>query len=198
MNRRIAGLVVGFVVAGVVSAHAQATFMPSYTAPYRGFEKSEFGVALSFPGGSVTGIEGFYRLGYQQFDFVARGGIATGNSNTEVVLGVEGRVGVIEQKESFPLDGAVIVGFGTVGFDNWNIPVGLSIGRVINIEDSDISLTPYVQPTAMLGFFNVGGTEFGFSLGLGLDVKLSSQFDARLSVGVGDVEGFSIAAVWVR
>ncbi len=202
MNRRIAGLVVGFVVAGVVSAHAQATFMPSFSAPYRAFEKSEFGAVLSFPGGSVTGIEGFYRVGYKQFDFGARGGIASGNSNTEVLLGVEGRVGVIEQKESFPLDGAVIVGFGTVGFDNWNIPAGLSIGRVINIEDSDISLTPYVQPTVMLGFLEGGAgtrtTEFGFSLGLGLDVKLSSQFDARLSVGVGDVEGFSIAAVWVR
>ena len=123
------------------------------------------------------------------------------------LLGVEGRVGVIEQKESFPLDGAVIVGFGTGGFDRWNIPVGLSIGRVINIEDSEISLTPYVQPTAMITFgsgstdfpFTLGsGTDFQFSLGLGLDVKLSSQFDARLSVGVGDVEGFSIAAVWVR
>ena len=197
MNRKIPCLVVGFVVAGVVSAQAQATFMPSYSAPYRAFEKSEFGVALSFPGGSITGIEGFYRLGHGKFDLSARGGIATGNSVTEATLGVEGRIGVIEQKESFPLDGAVVGGFGTVGFDRWNIPAGLSIGRVINIEDSDISLTPYVQPTVMLAFGS-GSTDFGFSLGLGLDVKLSRQFDARLSVGIGDIEGFSIAAVWLR
>ena len=53
MMRRIAGLVVGLVVAGVVSAHAQATFMPSFTSPYRAFEKSEFGAALSFPGSEL-------------------------------------------------------------------------------------------------------------------------------------------------
>ena len=51
MNRKIPCLVVGFVVAGVVSANAQATLMPSYNAPYRAFETHEFGATLSFPGG---------------------------------------------------------------------------------------------------------------------------------------------------
>ena len=197
MTRRIVGLVVGALAVGTVGAQAQTTFMPSYNAPYRAFEKSEFGAALSFPGSSITGIEGMYRFGYKTFDIGARGGVATGNGFTEALLGVEGRVGVLQHTEAFPLDGAVVAGFGTLGFDAWNIPAGLSIGRAIDIEDSNISLTPYVQPTVMLAFGN-GNTDFGFSLGLGLDVKLSSQFDARVSAGIGDVEGFSIAAVWVR
>ncbi len=197
MMRRITGLIVGFVVAGVVSAHAQVTLMPSYNAPHRAFEKHEFGGTLSFPGGSRTGIEGQYRLGYKSFDIGARGGVVTGNNNTSVILGVEGRVRVISHTESFPIDGAVIFGVGTREFDNFNFPAGLSLGRRIDLEDSNISITPYAQPTMFI-VTNTGGDNVLFGLGLGADFRLSSVFDVRASVGIGDVDGFSVSAVWVR
>ncbi|PYO36407.1 MAG: hypothetical protein DMD74_04385 [Gemmatimonadetes bacterium] len=55
----------------------------------------------------------------------------------------------------------------------------------------------YVQPT---GFFLAGNgsSDFQFALGLGVDLRLSRVFDARISAGLGDVRGVSIGAVWVH
>ena len=200
MTRKIVGFVAGFLVVGAVTAQAQVTLMPSYNAPYRAFEKHEFGGTLSFPGGSNTGIEGQYRLGYKSFDIGARGGVVTGNSNTTVILGIEGRVRVVAHTENFPLDGAIIFGVGTNEFDDFNFPIGLSLGRRIDLEDSNISITPYAQPTMFIVTGNgFGGTDnVGFGLGLGADFRLSSVFDVRASFGIGDVDGFSVSAVWVR
>ena len=197
MTCKIVGFVVGFLVVGVVTAHAQATLMPSYNAPYRAFEQHEFGGTLSFPGGSVTGLEGQYRFGYKQFDIGARGGIKTGKNNTSVILGVEGRVRVVSHTENFPLDGAVIFGVGTNEFNNFSFPGGISLGRRIDLKDSNISITPYAQPTVFI-VTNTGGDNVLFGLGLGADFRLSSVFDVRASFGVGDVDGFSVSAVWVR
>ncbi len=197
MNRRIVGFVVGMVVVGAGSVQAQATLTPSYHAPHRAFSQHEFGGTLSFPGNSLTGIEGQYRFGYKAFDIGARGGVVTGNGFTEVVLGVEARTRVITHTEQFPLDGAIVFGVGTIEFDNAVIPVGLSVGRRIDLEDSNISITPYAHPTLFI-ITNTGGDNVFFGLGLGADVRLSSVFDVRVSVGVGDVDGFAISAVWVR
>lgn len=197
MNRKIPCLVVGFVVAGVVSANAQATLMPSYNAPYRAFETHEFGATLSFPGGGITGIEGQYRFGFKQFDIGARGGVATGNGSTSAILGVEGRFRIISHTEGFPLDGAIIFGVGTTEFDNVQLPLGLSLGRRIDLEDSNISITPFAQPTIFI-VTNTGGDNVFFGFGLGADFRLSSVFDVRASFGIGDVDGFSVSAVWVH
>jgi hypothetical protein len=37
-----------------------------------------------------------------------------------------------------------------------------------------------------------------FAFGLGADFRLSRLFDARVSVGLGDIEGISVSAVWVH
>ena len=199
MTRKIVGFVAGFLVVGVVAAAAQVTLMPSYNAPYRAFEKHEFGGTLSFPGGSNTGIEGQYRLGYKSFDVGVRGGVVTGNGNTTVILGIEGRARVVAHTENFPLDGAIIFGVGTNEFDSFNFPLGLSLGRRIDLEDSNISITPYAQPTMFIVTnTGPGADNVFFGLGLGADFRLSSVFDVRASVGFGDVDGFSVSAVWVR
>ena len=104
---------------------------------------------------------------------------------------------VVAHTENFPLDGAVIFGVGTREFDNFNFPLGLSLGRRIDLEDSNISITPYAQPTMFI-VTNTGGDNVFFGLGLGADFRLSSVFDVRASVGLGDVDGFSVSAVWVR
>jgi hypothetical protein len=56
---------------------------------------------------------------------------------------------------------------------------------------------PYVQPTGTIVAGN-GNSDFFFSLGLGADFRLSPKFDARISAGLGDLEGVSLSAVWVH
>jgi hypothetical protein len=107
---------------------------------------------------------------------------------------------VVTHTDDFPLDGAVITGIGA-WFDGTStalIPIGFSLGRRLNVEDSQVSIVPYVEPVGLI--VTAGSDHFAFGLGLGADFKLSSRFDARLSVAFGDapLEGFSISAVWVN
>ena len=186
----------------VTTAAAQATGMPSYNAPYRAFKRSEIGVSLSFPEGGGTAFEGVYRRASGSFDLGFRGGVFDpgGGGNAVLLLGAEARQRVVTHTEDFPLDGALILGIGG-GFSSGNsdlvIPVGLSLGRRVDPKDSKISIVPYVQPT---GFFIAGNgnSDFFFSLGLGADFRLSPKFDARISAGLGDLEGVSISAVWLH
>ncbi|HZE93702.1 MAG TPA: hypothetical protein VEZ49_03265 [Gemmatimonadales bacterium] len=183
-------------------AAAQATGTPSYNAPYRAFRRSEFGAVLSFPNGGGTAFEGAYRVASGKFDLGFRGGIFTpgGSGNSHLLVGAEARERVVTHTEDFPLDGALIVGIGgefASGSSALIVPVGLSLGRRVDPRDSKISIVPYVQPT---GFFVAGSgtSDFLFALGLGADFRLSPRFDARISAGLGDLEGVSLSAVWVH
>jgi hypothetical protein len=186
------------------AAVAQATGTPSFNAPYRAFSQSEVGGVVSFPNGGGTALEGMYRFAFQQFDVGIRGGaFFPGNGFSNVFLvGAEGRERVISHTEQFPLDGAVVAGIGgrfVSGASALIIPFGLSLGRRLDVEGSQVSIVPYVQPTGFL-ISGSGSTNVKFDLGLGGDFRLSKVFDARVSIGVGDavVEGFSVAAVWVH
>jgi hypothetical protein len=181
---------------------AQATGVPSYNAPYRAFKRSEFGAVLSFPEGGGTAFEGVYRMASGTFDLGFRGGIFSpdGGGDSQLLLGAEARQRVVTHTEDFPLDGALILGIGgrfSSGNNGVIIPVGLSLGRRVDPKDSKISIVPYVQPT---GFFTAGNgsSDFLFALGLGADFRLSPKFDARISAGLGDLEGVSLGAVWVH
>ncbi len=183
-------------------AAAQATGLPSFNAPYRAFRRSEIGVVLSFPNGGGTAFEGAYRVSSGKFDLGFRGGIFTpgGNLNSQLLLGVEARERVVTHTENFPLDGALILGVGghfASGNSALIVPIGLSLGRRVDPRDSKISIVPYVQPT---GFLVAGDrpSDFLFDLGLGADFRLTPRFDARISAGLGDLEGVSISAVWVH
>ena len=189
--------------AGVVcDAAAQATGLPSFNAPYRAFTRSEIGVVLTFPDGGGTAFEGAYRVSHGKFDLGFRGGIFSpgGGGKSRLLLGAEARERVVTHTEDFPLDGALIVGVGgqfVSGSSFAVIPVGLSLGRRIDPKNSKVSIVPYVQPTGFLVAGN-GTSDFLFSLGLGADFRLTPRFDARISAGLGDVEGVSLSAVWVH
>ena len=193
-------------------AAGQTTGTPSFNAPYRAFTKHEFGGTLSFPKNANIGLEGQYRFGYQKFDLGFRGGfIDLGNgAPTDVVIGAEGRGRVFEHTENFPFDGAVIVGLGgsfiggrTVaginvgGSSTAIISGGLSLGRRVDPKDTQVSIVPYAEPVFFITSGN-GNTGTNFALGLGADFRLSKVFDARVSVGLGDVEGIAFSAVWVH
>ena len=189
-------------VGSAPSLLGQATGLPSYNAPYRAFTRSEFGAVLSFPEGGGTAFEAAYRMASGKFDLGFRGGILSpgGGGDSQLLVGAEARQRVVTHTEDFPLDGALILGIGgRFSSDNSGVivPVGLSLGRRIDPKDSKISIVPYVQPTGFLMAGN-GTSDFLFALGLGADFRLSPKFDARISAGLGDLEGVSLSAVWVH
>lgn len=180
---------------------AQATGTTTFNAPYRAFARSEFGVLVSFPNGGGTAFEGEYRLASGKLDIGFKGGVLdqSGAGNAVLLLGAEARQRVLTHTVDFPLDGAVVFGAGAnlvSGSSILILPVGLSLGRRIATE-SGVSIVPYVQPTL---FILAGDTQnhTQFALGLGIDFGFTPRFDARLSAGLGDVEGVSLGAVWVH
>lgn len=183
-------------------ALAQTTGTPSFNAPYRSFNRHEAGVVISFPNPG-TAFEGEYRFGYQNFDVGLRGGIYDpgGLSDAIVLLGVEGRQRVITHTEEFPLDGAIAVGLGmnlVSGFNTVIIPAGLSLGRRIELKNSPVTITPYGEPVLFITAGSNQSTEVNFAFGFGGDFRLSRAFDVRVSVGLGDIEGVSVGAVWIH
>jgi hypothetical protein len=155
-------------------------------------------VLLSFPDGASTAFEGVYRMSSRKFDLGFKAGILDAG-DAVLLIGTEARQRVITHNQDFPLDGALIVGIGgrfVSGNSFLIIPVGLSLGRRIDVENSNVSIVPYVQPTATL----VAGdnSDVAFTLGVGADFRLTRRFDARISAGLGDLEGVSIGAVWVH
>jgi hypothetical protein len=187
-------------------ALAQATGTPSYNAPYRAFTRSEFGAVLSFPSYDAgTAVEGVYRFASGQFDVGLKGGLffPDGGGDTEFLVGVEGRYRVLTHNADFPLDGALIFGGGLQlnAGTSFILPVGLSLGRRLQVENSQVSIVPYLQPTLFIVSVDTGvgrNTDAQFGLGIGGDFRLSRRFDARLSIGVGDLDGIAIGAVWIH
>ena len=201
MHRRLAGLVLGLVLAGATGAAAQATGTPTFNAPYRAFTRSEIGLLVSFPDPGGTAFEGAYRASSGKFDIGFKGGLwdPCGPCKTVLLAGVEARERVLTHTQDFPLDGALIVGLGgnfVSGGSVMILPVGLSLGRRLDMQGSQVSIVPYVQPTAFLTVD--GGSNVNFTLGLGADFRLSRAFDARISAGLGDLKGVSLSAVWVH
>ncbi len=185
-------------------AEAQATGLPSFNAPYRAFQRSEFGGILSFPNGGGWALEGAYRYASGALDIGLRAGFFDpgGGANTVVLAGAEGRERVITHTVDFPLDGALVFGLGADLVSRASIliiPVGLSLGRRVDPQGSTVSIVPYVQPTLA---FLAGDrpSDLIFAFGIGADFRLSRVFDARVSGGLGDhpLTGVSISAVWVH
>lgn len=201
MTRRILAVSCIVLLSGLASTlGAQATGTTTFNAPYRAFTTSEIGVLVSFPNGGGTAFEGAYRVASGRFDIGFKGGLFDpgGTAKTVLLLGTEARERVLTHSVDFPLDGSLILGIGgnfVSGNSALIIPVGLSLGRRIDTE-SGISIVPYGQPTMF--FIADGGSDVQFSLGLGADFRLSHVFDARVSAGLGDVEGVSLGAVWVH
>jgi hypothetical protein len=199
------GLLVAVVVA--LSANdltAQETGTPMFRAPYRAFTNHEYGVAFSDPGEGVNfALEGFYGYGRGSNDFGLRAGIADpdGPGDTRFLLGGDFRARVVSYSESFPLDGALTVGAGLNigdGDDLVYLPIGISLGRRFELEGSKTTFTPYVHPVVLPILGKTGGSDVGFSLGLGVDLRFSRAWAARVSGGIGDLEGVGIGLTYVQ
>src|SRR3954471_4696562 len=206
MRRRLCG---GFLVAALLALAAdglaaQETGTPMFKAPYRAFTNHEFGVAFSDPGEGVSfALEGFYSYGRGSNDFGLRAGIADpdGPGDTRFLLGGDFRTRILNYSESFPLDGALTVGAGINigdGDDLVYLPLGVTLGRRFELEGSKTTFTPYVHPTLLPVLGAAGGDDVGFALGLGVDLKFSEDWQARVSGSLGDLEGVGIGLAYMR
>jgi opacity protein-like surface antigen len=179
---------------------AQSTGTPVFAAPYRAFVKSEFAASISDPGAGMA-LEGSYKFGHKTWDIGFRAGFQdTDGGSTPILLGADGRTRVITHSESFPLDGALTLGVGAMLADGGNvmlIPAGLSLGRRLDLDGSEVSFVPYFQPLFHAAFAS-GNSDFGFSVGLGVDAKVSKQLDLRLSGAIGDYEGVGFTVAFLH
>ncbi|MEO8450098.1 MAG: hypothetical protein ABI647_09930 [Gemmatimonadota bacterium] len=179
---------------------AQSTGTPVYLSPYRSSTRYEFGASLSDPGAGQLAFEGFYRSGARKYDFGFRGGVADQGNTTAFLAGADFRLRVIDQSQSFPLDGSFTVGVGGRfgdGVSQAFIPFGISLGRRIDLEDSNVSFIPYVHP--VLGpTFGDRQSELLFGLGVGVDVNFNKKFELRVSGGLGDFDGVAISFAILR
>jgi len=181
---------------------AQSTATPVFLAPYRAFQRVEFGASLSDPGSGVA-LEGFYRFGEKKYDVGFRGGFADdGGSGTKFLAGVDFRTRVIDHSAEFPLDGAFTAGIGGRfgnGQSQAYIPLGVSLGRRVEVQDSEVEFTPYFHPVLVPTFGDDGsGSDLLFGLGLGVDVSFNKKFDVRVSGALGDYSGIGISFAFLR
>jgi hypothetical protein len=199
--RKVIPFVLAVVIVGSAGPlRAQTTGTPVFLAPYRAFDRIEFGASLSDPGQGFA-LEGFYRWGAKKYDFGFRGGFADADpGRTRFLVGVDFRTRVVDHSEDFPLDGAFTMGLGADfgdGITNVRIPVGISLGRRVQLEDSDIQFVPYLHP--VLGpVFGDSDTNLAFAVGLGVDVTFNRRFELRVSAALGDYEGVGISFAFLR
>jgi hypothetical protein len=179
---------------------AQSTGVPVFQAPYRAFHNNEVGISFTDPGPGYS-LEGSYRVGLgTRLDGGIRGGIQDGGRGikTSLLLGFDARMRVLDHSESFPLDGSLTLGLGlrdngaTTGY----LPIGFSMGRRILVEGSSTSLVAYVQPTITPMFADASGT--AFTMGFGVDLRVSPRLDLRFSGGIGDLDGVGFGVAFLH
>ena len=205
MRRNVCGGILALaLLAGVAgTSAAQETGTPIFKAPYRAFNTHELGASFSDPGEGVSfALEGFYRYGRGDNDFSIRGGFEdlNGSAGTRVLLGGDFRTQVLSYSEDIPVDGSLTVGFGANvgdGDDAYYVPVGISVGRRFDLENSNTTFVPYVHPV-IVPRFGGGDSDVDFALGLGVDIRFSESLAVRASGGLGDIEGVGISLAYIR
>lgn len=181
-------------------AAAQTTGTPVFLAPYKAFRSSEIAAYFSDPGPGWV-IEGMLRMGRGGGDIGFRAGLGdndigqpNGPSSTYFVAGVDFRARIVKQSEGFPLDGALTLGVGGIfgdGFTEGRIPIGISLGRRVDLEGTRTSFVPYFQPI-LTPIFGDSNDDVLFGIGLGVDIKFSTSVDFRIGAGLGDYDGISL------
>jgi len=198
---KFAVLVAFCAAAPVAEATAQTLGTPVFQAPYRAFQRLELGGTFSDPGRGIA-VEGHYRFASgPKYDFGLLAGLRDNDpGDSQLLLGGDFRTMILPHSEDFPLDGALTLGVGATlggGSSRVLIPVGLSLGRRIALEDSQVELTPYLHPVAAL-LFGDSNTDLIFGLGLGLNARLSRQFEIRVAGALGDYDGVSVGVSILR
>jgi hypothetical protein len=206
MRRNLVGLVAGLAFAALtaIPAMAQETGTPMYKAPYRGFSNYEFGFDLSFPEGTDFALEGFYQFANGPQDLGLRAGVLKcGDGCTQFNAGGNFRTRVLHASQQFPLDGALTVGFGGrfgEGQAAFLVPVGVSLGRQLRLENSTVRFTPFIHPVIAPIFGHHVDSDVDFGVGLGVDIMFSRYLTGRVSGGIGDdpLQGIGVGLAFTR
>lgn len=179
---------------------AQSTGTPVFAAPYRAFSSSEIGVSFSDPGPGFA-LEGSYRIGFgPRIDGGIRAGLTDGKGRDAALLvGVDGRARVLDHTEAFPVDGSFTLGLGFASSGGNTVamlPIGFTMGRRIIVEGSNTSIVPYVHPVLTPVFGDEDGVDF--TLGFGVDMRLTPTLDLRFSAAIGDRDGIGFTVAFLR
>ena len=128
-----------------------------------------------------------------------RGGLADRGNSTALLVGGDYRYRLVDHNDAFPLDGSLTVGLGVSSGDGYTVgylPIGFTMGRRVLVEGSQVSLVPYIHPmlTPLFG----DADDVGFSLGFGLDARVTPRLDVRFSAAIGDQDGIAFTVAWLR
>lgn len=142
-------------------------------------------------------MEGRFGFAIDRADLMLRVGYFDPGKGVDgtLVAGAEARLPVLGHSAAFPLDGALVFGFGRhfrSGAEQNFVPVGLSLGRRITLGRDALRLTPYLQPTVIFE------SDTRFVFGLGVDVGIGGLPEIRVNWGQGDMDGFSVGLLWSR
>jgi hypothetical protein len=108
---------------------------------------------------------------------------------------VDFRFRVVKATDAFPLEGSMTLGVGGVFGDGVTVglvPIGISLGRRINLEGTKTTFIPYFHPVLVPVFGDDNDDAVRFGIGLGVDIQFSPRLDARLGAGLGDYDGISL------
>ena len=184
-------------------AAAQETGTPVFLSPYRTFERHSIGVTLSDPGAGFA-VEGDYRFGFNQHDLWLRVGFLDNTpgpgDGSALLVGGNYRARVIEHGRDFPLDGAFTAGVGLIAGDGYTaglIPLGISLGRRFDVENSTVQFVPYAHPNVVFALGD-GDEDILFTLGLGVDIRVARNIDIRIGGALFDYEGISVGVNFIR
>src|SRR5512147_491254 len=160
MRRKLWLAILVLALGGTGVASAQTLGTPIFKGPYRAFKSNELGGYISDPGDGISfALEGEYRRADRRgrFDWGLRFGYMDpqGNGDGIFAIGADVRAPVARHTQDFPLDASVTAGFGAL-FSNGNsgflVPLGITLGRQVLLEGSNISFVPWVHPVIAPSF----------------------------------------------
>lgn len=189
-------------IAAVTAAGAQDVptvwDTPTFMGPRPG---SDLGIYLIDSDLGDIGLQGIWRTS-EGTNLGLRLGFLDTPGDEVLSLGVETWGDIAVQDADFPLDlswtagaGAWVNGSTVVG-----VPLGVSIGRTIQVEDSDVSFQVYGHPRLGIVFYENAADDLELDLGatfdIGADVHLGSGLAIEVAASLGDFDAVGIGLAW--
>ena len=190
-------------LAGAVAASAQDVptvwDSPTFMGPRPG---SDIGIYIIDSDIAEPGLQGIWRTSGGT-NLGLRLGFLDAPGDEVVTLGVETWGDIVVQDADFPLDLSWTTGVGAAinGNTVFGIPLGVSIGRTLDIEDSDVSIQVYGHPRLGLTIYDDPitddlETDLSAMFDLGADVYLGSGLAVEVSASLGDYDAVGIGLAW--
>lgn len=204
MKQILIGTVLLLLAAGVTTASAQDVptlwDTPSFMGPRPG---SDVGVYLLDGDLYDLGLQGIWRTSGST-NLGLRLGFLDTPGDEIITLGAETWGDIAVQDADFPLDLSWTLGAGAWvnGSTVFGVPLGVAIGRTIDIEDSDVSFQVYGHPRLGFVFYENAADDLELDLDatfdIGADVYLSSGLAIEVAASLGDFDALGIGLAWRR